>query len=317
MTLTPHQQAERANRIGSSDIAAIMGRSRSRTAADIWRRMVGRVGYDVPDRDSPMHWGSKLEPVIRAEYRERQILNGTPGDQLIQDPITVFGNEWEVAHLDAWLPGPPRSVVEIKTDADYPRDEGYNWGDQGTDQIPADYLLQVQWQIGISGYSAAECAVLVRGSSFRLYRVFPNEKLIAALRNAADAFYHEHVLTERPPATRDLADVRRLYEEHETGTYVELTPEAAHAVRRREVIRERIKRLERFRERLDHRILAEMAEAESARDPRTGMEIVTWRAHERTDLDAKAIREHHPDIALAHQRTTTVRPMRVVKKHLK
>lgn len=68
-------------------------------------------------------------------------------------------------------------------------------------EIPDDVLVQVLWQIIVTGYDHIHGAVLIGGNEYRQFAVFraDHEELIALLIAGADRFWREQVIARRPP----------------------------------------------------------------------------------------------------------------------
>ncbi|HZN48465.1 MAG TPA: YqaJ viral recombinase family protein [Ramlibacter sp.] len=310
--------AERRRRIGSSDVAAVLGKNRFKAPIDVWRRIV--LGEEDPiDEDGPAHWGNVLEPVIRAEFLRRQVEAGTAPEFLIEPGRTFFGrHEWEVAHLDAELPGDPRGIGEIKTDADYPKDEGYRWGRPETDEVPEDYLIQVQWQLMVAAesdptFGYARVLLLQRGCLFCEYVIHPHLELQGILREQMSRFWRDHVLTQHPPTPRDSEEARRLF--HESAqTSVILSADAMTALDDLRVLKERAEALELEIERRKYAIQLELRESESGLDPKTQRIAVRWKTQEQRRLDTALVKAQHPQLYLQCGKLSKSRPFTVAKE---
>ena len=58
--------------IGSSDAAAAVGLCPYKSQLELWLEKTGRVVQDEePGQDSPMYWGTLLEPYVASAYTER------------------------------------------------------------------------------------------------------------------------------------------------------------------------------------------------------------------------------------------------------
>lgn len=135
---------EDKRKVGGSDVAAVLGLSRYGGPLAVY----GRIVHGVEKDEAPaMSAGKALEPVVLAEYAR------STGRALDVDvKLERLPRPWLRASLDALscVPGGPLRVVEGKTGSWRVRGE---WGKPGTDEVPREYMLQVQYYLGV----ALEC----------------------------------------------------------------------------------------------------------------------------------------------------------------
>lgn len=147
--------------VGGSDVAAILGISRWKSAVGLWMEKTGQAD-SIPQENEAMQWGSILEPVIRSYFAE---VMGKPVAEvkaILQHPEYPF----MLADLDGITvddEGNP-AVLEIKTASEFKRGEWENG-------IPVYYETQVQHYLCVTGAEKAYVAVLIGGNSFHVYEV--------------------------------------------------------------------------------------------------------------------------------------------------
>ena len=73
------------------------------------------------------------------------------------------------------------------------------WGDEGTDEIPDAYVIQVQHQMEVLNIDICDVAVLLSGYNFRVYTVFRNDALAQKLIEQCGSFWNDNVLPISPP----------------------------------------------------------------------------------------------------------------------
>ncbi|MDH6610241.1 putative phage-type endonuclease [Streptomyces sp. SAI-208] len=154
--------AARANGIGGSEIAAVLGLSPHESRFSLWHRKQGNLG---PMQETPeMYWGKKHEPTICAEFTERH-----------PELLVLPSGTYQADDAPWWIANPDRlgftadgglEVIEAKTAYD-----DFEWGDEGTDQIPLHYKAQVRWYCRALGAQCARIAVLFGLSDYREYVV--------------------------------------------------------------------------------------------------------------------------------------------------
>lgn len=125
--------------IGSSDIAAIMGSCPFKSAIDVYKEKLGGEGQVV---NKWMQRGKDNEVDARVRFCH------STGKEF--DPLTIChdDNERFIASLDGYCRS-TKEVLEIKT----PGRKTADMAAKG--QIPAHYLMQIQWQLFVSGADRA------------------------------------------------------------------------------------------------------------------------------------------------------------------
>lgn len=225
----------RMSGIGGSDVAAIMGLSKWKSAYQVWESKLG----EVDDFDSEvMLWGRLQEPVIRNFYAAKNNVVVFEYDEPIRNlkyPELVANVDGKVA-VDA--DATPHKALEIKT-ARYAGE----WGDEDTDEIPYAYLLQVQHYLLVLGMQECDVAVLLAGSTYRQYTIQANSELQALIYEACRRFWHEHVLTGIAPA-KTLSDLERMFGGSDAKGPVEVGAAVDRACRELAVIKYNMKLLE-------------------------------------------------------------------------
>jgi hypothetical protein len=175
-------------RIGGSMIAKVVGRSRWGTPLDAYLDLRGerppeeRTGEDI-DR------GNFLEPALREWAGKKLAVAFEKPTTSLVDPSW----EWASVSPDGLSVLPPKTLLEIKA----PR-RGDDWGEEGSDEVPTDALLQTHWGMMITGSESGVVAALL-GGELRIFRVARDRELEAALMAKARQFVEAHVLPGVPP----------------------------------------------------------------------------------------------------------------------
>lgn len=231
--------AVRATGIGASEIAAIVGLSPYTSPLDIYLRKVGLTEEFAGNESS--RWGIRLEPAIAEAYTAETGIELTgDGRTTIVHPV----HEFALCTPDRIAADRSR-VVEIKTAGIR---MAHLWGEPGSDDVPEYYLTQVAWQMAVLDIDAADIAVLIGGSDFRIYSVPRDRELEEALIEAARRFWYDNVMAHEAPSPRDSDEYARvLAAKYPTDRIPDLieadgeTVEAVHALRE---LRAEIKRLQ-------------------------------------------------------------------------
>ena len=226
--------------IGASEAAVLVGAGRE-TLGDMWARKVGILPDSVEEHER-LEWGRRLEPALAAAYEEKT-------GRLILDPgdFTIYRSRrypWGACTLDREIApiedreGP--GVLELKC-VDSNRgsmsmspDDGYrglrdaavsDW----KDEPPLAYLVQLQWQLLVTGYQWGSFAVLVGGNKFLWLDVERRQDVIDILIAEAEKLW-QMVAEETPPPieyeSSSAKDLLGAMYQKDDGTTIEL-PAAA------------------------------------------------------------------------------------------
>ena len=195
---------ERKTYIGGSDLGCILGLSKYKSALDIYLDKT----TDIIDQTTSeaAYWGNVLEDVVAREYSRITDQKTYEADGLIRHSEHSF----LAVNIDRWVDGDngTRHVLECKTAGLMKAKE---WGEQGTDQIPASYLYQVAYYSAICNVEKVDIAVLIGGQEFRIYTYIKDVDLEKKLIQAACAFWHNYVVLGIAPEASNSSDVAILY----------------------------------------------------------------------------------------------------------
>jgi putative phage-type endonuclease len=199
---------ERRTGLGGSDMPSILGVCPfGGTPLGVWRAKVGLTAAD--DKSSPdIKRGVFLEPIIRRIYHDETGNTVEHSDALMRHPVET----WAIAHLDGTIApkgddsGVPKApgILEIKA----PRIRGFvNLEEDG---VPANYQIQVQHYMGVTGYQWADF-VAWNADCFRLLivRIERDQSLIDLIFDHGRDFWNRHVMTGIPPS-EEVAPVLRM-----------------------------------------------------------------------------------------------------------
>lgn len=194
----------RSRGLGGSDIPAILGLSNWRKPIDVWEAKVRPEA--VPELDKECLWfGTALEPIIRERFRMKfnlQVINPAdlglwfPKSTRFRDSTIVVGREpWMLGSADGWIPS-LASGLEVKNVGRKDKEE---WGEFGSDSIPAMYVAQTHWYIDIYDAKAWQVAPLFSGNTLGNYLVRLDERLRMDIYEAARDFWFSYVVKEIEP----------------------------------------------------------------------------------------------------------------------
>lgn len=281
-----HEQ--RAQTLGASDVAAVLGLSEWGTPLSVYMQKKG-VRSEIPANLA--YFGHKLEPVI-AQW----IVDEHPEVGPVVEGFSARSVEWPwlAATLDrrAFSDGGTTDIpVELKTSSAFSRDK---WADG----VPHVYQVQVQTQIAVVGAPYAWLAVLHGGNEPELFRIerdndFIDNHLIPKTRD----FWEQHVLKDVPPEPTTLGEVADVYpSESREIVGSELVLEAAE---QRAVLLSDMAAIKEQADALTLAIAQYMGTADTlTRDD--GTPVLTYKTQAgRKSVSVTDLEKQHPDIAAA------------------
>lgn len=287
---------DRTKYVGSSDVAAILGLSRWRGPLDVWLRLV--EGHVDDKRDNPaMERGRRFERAV-VEWTADRLGADCIADGIPVDEPAIMGPEpWMGFHPDAafrvdsrWLLG------EIKTTR---ASDAWHGG------VPDDYWLQVLW--GLACVPSCDSAVL--GSFFMLdddLKLYPIERVaedVDWLLNEVGAWYWRHVVRREPvPIEGSKSAANFLAKRHaqRSQTVRNATPNERALVDALVENKRRLKAIQQVASeeiaRLDNALRVAIGDDRGLRTDDGRLLLIDISGSK--GIDAKALRETHPDIAL-------------------
>lgn len=208
--MTPEHEALR--RIGGSDVAAVLGKSRWKSPLDVYLRLTAKMkGEPVIDTEmnENMKRGVYLEPGLRAWAGER--LNDT---FTLPEQKSLQWEKWEWAtYSPDGLGERTHSLLEIKSPSP---DSMSEWGREHTAEIPTEYLLQGAWGCMVTNRERCYFGALL-GGELRIFEYVRTVKLENNMLARAKAFVEDNLLAGVPPEPTYL-DHRNVYRLHPTHT---------------------------------------------------------------------------------------------------
>lgn len=159
--------------IGSSDAAAAVGLSPYKSQLELWMEKTGRTTPNEvePDQDSPMYWGTLLEPYVATAYTQRTGRRVRRLNAVLQHPMFNY----MLANIDREVIGcPDVQILECKTAGEF----GSRLWKEG---VPEYVQIQVQHQLAVTGKQAADVAVLLCGQNLEVHRIARDDDVIGRL----------------------------------------------------------------------------------------------------------------------------------------
>lgn len=297
--------ASRADGLGGSDIAAVLGMDRHASPLKIYLEKRG----ELPDLPRP-DWleeaadiGAEMEEFIASRFAR---MTGTRVERI--GTLAHVERPWMRVNLDRRVLGCPDGpcFLECKNRSEYQFED---WRDGAPDE-PA---LQVHWGNGVSGYSHGHLAALIGGNKFRHIRIDRDEQLLTHLVDAGAQFM-ERVRTGNPPPV-DGSDATTELLAH----LFEVAPDAireidpmtvADLLAERTRLKAEVKARDDRLSEIDNQLTWTLGDAEIAQHNQQ----VIYTAKANGTFASKRFEEAHPEIAARLRRTAEVLDVEAVKE---
>lgn len=285
---SPEWHAARRQGIGGSDAAAVLGLSKFKTPYDLY---LEKIGHAQPE---PETWetarGKALEPLLRQHYAD------TTGRVVRVPHEAVVHPKYAFMRYNPDGLSDDGRLQEFKTAA-----YGKEWGDVGSDEIPQEYLLQVQHGMIVTMRPVADVTVSIAGNAPKYFVVEADSALQEMIIEAEAAFWDRVQNRNAPePITND--DVAKMHS-RVNGAAVITSREIVAALNDLRIVREDLKAAEAEKEALEVKIKHFMGGNEILVDADGRTPLATWKQQAGAErIDAEALRQSEPHIAAAYTR---------------
>jgi putative phage-type endonuclease len=312
---------DRTKYLGGSDVGAILGFSKYRTALDVWLEKTGRI-VNVVD-NLPVRFGNFAEEFVASEYATQTGYSLVHSEEGIAHPQYPF----MVGHIDRFVfevndvltnelmnidgSCAASHLLECKTASPFNQSD---WGELGTDEVPMSYLVQCLWYLAITNLDRCDVAVLFGNSDFRIYEVYRDQELEDLIIAKAAAFWRENVLADTPPPAQCESDYQHLFKKEVPGKSVEAHPVMCELTQKLQILSSEIKSKEAEISQIKQTIMGQMGEAEIL--TYQGQVLATWKSPKQSyRLDSKRLEVEHPELIPQYQ-VPTQNSRRLVIKEL-
>lgn len=258
---TPEWHAWRREGIGGSDAPIVTGDAPWGSRYRLWAEKLGEADPEPPT--ARMRLGNLAEPLIADLYAER-----TGRELSVADTLRVHPeNRWMRASIDRWA---GERIVECKLS------DSSDWGHEGTDEVPAHVMVQVQHQLAVTGAPVADVAHLPSRGDLRVYTIEPDARLIDLLIAEEEAFWAQVTRREPPAIDGSRATATYFAARYPSDNGAEMVADAdlAAVVDLLRDVRTRIDMLDERKAALESRIKAALGELSVLRGPAWH---VTWK----------------------------------------
>lgn len=198
------------NYIGSGHISAIVRKSPWSNRPKVYYELTDS-SFSIPLNDS-MESGIFLESGIAAWWAYKTKTNIIKAST---DPVLMPGKEFLGATPDfyiAGIDGQIEAILEVKNTG------GHN-GDKWEDDAPEHYIVQLLWQMHITGIHKGVLCACVGGNKLEWIDIDYDPDIGAWLEAEAVSFWFNHVIPKIPPPLdeADLETLEKVFKNISTG----------------------------------------------------------------------------------------------------
>lgn len=284
-----HQEwlEDRRKGIGGSDVATILGLNKYKSVYQLWLEKTDQIEVTSAQSEAA-YWGNTLEEVVAEEFSKRTGKKVRRRNRVFEHSKYPFLR----ANIDRDIVG-ENAVLECKTANQFLANE---WDE---DEIPIQYICQVQHYMNVLNLDYVYFAVLIGGQKFIWKKMERDQELIDMITEKLVAFWTENVEKGIEPAidglkaTSEFLTQRYLdTDESETELNAAFDENIANLARLKgdkKIIEENIMLLEN-----------ELKQALGKSDATIGItpnNVVSWKKTQSKRLDKKKLAEKYPDIA--------------------
>lgn len=196
MPITEEQRKQRKARLGSTDIAAILGVDHFKTAYDVYLEKTGKLEDEKKVEEYKTagnmfedgiltYAEQQLGKLVRNQFRAAEGLPiGSNIDAIVIEPLD--GVALENDPVDAKTAGLYGPLVE-------------EWGEEGTDQVPDRILIQGHVHMLCTEANVCHIPTFLGGRGFKMFRINRDAEVIDLIKKSAIEFWNKHVLADVPP----------------------------------------------------------------------------------------------------------------------
>ena len=185
MSITDKQIEARRKHLGGSDLPAMLGLSKYKSAYDLYLDKAGQLVDQ--EQTEAMRRGQYLEPAI-LHFAEDE-LGALRRNQYRSAKDLPIGTNVDALVVDGGNP------VEAKSSMSF---VGGEWGALDT-EVPDDVMVQSHGHLIVTNKEICYVPVVLGNLQFRMYHVPRNDRLVELIARVANAFWEDCVLAHRPP----------------------------------------------------------------------------------------------------------------------
>lgn len=287
---------DRKGWVGGSDAAAAMGVSRWTSPLQLWAEKTGKVEpKDLSDIEA-VELGTELEDFVAKKFERKTGMKVRRAPKDYQHKVYDFMR----CQVDRLVEGTDE-LLEVKTCSAWKAKE---WEGE---EIPGEYIIQVMYQLLITGRSVGWIACLIGGQKFVYKKIEFEQTLADKIEQGVIAFW-EMVKEGTPPmAVGDDNDfIAQLYPK--SDDQIQAIEEMNDSIALLQQTKNDIGEFIKTKDELEAKLKAVIADSLGIKTTRY---VCTWKPQETTRVDSKALKGGDPEIFNKYSRTTKSRVLRV------
>jgi putative phage-type endonuclease len=267
--INKQQKEDRKSHLGGSDMAVILGLSSYKTAYELYLEKKGLLEDNLEETQF-QYWGNRLENVLKEEFERRNNLEIIQ-IETAEHPLYPFlkGN------LDGYITQ-LNAVWEAKTSSSFMT---HMWGEQGSDIVPMEYLIQLATYCSIKNCDEGYFSVLIGGNDYREYKYKRDRELEEKIIDAACEFW-DALQSSSPPPPINQIDLKLMFPIHSKDKCKKINEEIEIDLIQLKGIKSQIKEFEEIEEKARFNIMRYMEDCEVLTDEE-GSPLCTWKTNTR------------------------------------
>lgn len=171
--------------VSGTDMSVLFNVNRFRTPIQLFQVKTGAAAKEEFVSEAAL-WGKKLEAEILDHFQSKH-----PEFIIARDDSIIRGDgdiKFICGIPDGYITDDlgNKSILEIKTASLFLESK---WGAEGTQDIPHEYMLQIQTYMLITGYEKAYVAVLIGGQQYKEFVIDQDKELQSKIIERATKFW--------------------------------------------------------------------------------------------------------------------------------
>lgn len=295
-----HDEWLEARKLGitGTDLGGLTGVSKYSTPIKVYLDKLGEL-EPIEDNEA-MYWGRVMEDVIAKEFQLRNNVKINKVNAILKHKE----NTWALGNIDRLITNESgeKGILEIKTVSEYIK---AMW--EG-DEVPPQYMVQIQWYMYVTGATFGYFAALIGGNKYVQKYVERDEELINMLVDIAKDFWENNVIKKIPPlvdgseASSNL--LNSLYPSSNENTAFVLPEEALGLITLRDELKTNLDAINNKIKDCENKLKDMLKENEIGI---VGDRKVIWKTFNRSLIDSKLLKEEKPELFKKYLKTSSYR----------
>lgn len=294
---------QRRNSIGGSDVGTILGFNKYQSAYQLWLDKTGQINIETESPSEAAYWGNALEEVVAKEFTLRT------EKKVRSDHHMYFHKKHPFlsANVDRQVIG-ENAILECKTASMWLSD---HWDGEN---IPEQYIFQVQHYMNVLEKDYAYIAVLIGGQKFIWKRIDRDQELIDIIQDRLIDFWENNVLKNVAPPIDGSKSTSKFLEERyssfDSGRQIELGLKEDELIQTLEEHKETKKVIEENIAQIENQLKNKLGE-EEAEIAITPKSVISWKPTSSNRIDTKRLKAEQPEIYDKYCKTTSYRKFKI------